>query len=139
MIVILKFNLYQTVLNPIPTDVSSAQNTLSAYANFIKIQMYIAKYSYDKLYIWKDLHQTNSNMQKYLQIFLNIVEQSSAFCHSCFLIRFRMLKSNDCDSSSQAIIYENFVNYFYKSKDNNKCISVLNYTCKGLQKSELEL
>ena len=79
MIVILKFNLYQTVLNPIPTDVSSAQNTLSAYANFIKIQMYIAKYSYDKLYIWKGLHQTNSNMQKYLQIFLNIVEQSSAF------------------------------------------------------------
>ena len=42
----LKFELYQTVFNHIPTDVSPAQNTLCVFANFIKIQMNIANYSY---------------------------------------------------------------------------------------------
>ena len=34
---------------------------------------------------------------------------------------------------SQAKIYEDFANYFFKTKANNKC------TCKGLQKNISEL
>ena len=44
-------------------------------------------------------------------------------------------------SRSRTKIYENFANYFLKTKTNNKCSFVFNmYTCKGLQKgiSELE-
>ena len=43
-----------------------------------------------------------------------------------------------CDlkvSRSHAKIYENFANYFLKTKANNKCFIVLKCTYKGLQKS----
>ena len=42
-------------------------------------------------------------------------------------------------SRSQAKIYENFANYFLKTKANNKCFIVLKCTCKRLQKSKSEL
>ena len=43
-------------------------------------------------------------------------------------------------SRSQANIYENFANYFLKTKGNNKCFIVSNvHACKGLQKSICEL
>ena len=42
-------------------------------------------------------------------------------------------------SRSQAKIYENFNNFFLKTKANNKCFIVLKCTCKGLQKSISEL
>ena len=47
-----------------------------------------------------------------------------------------------CDlkvSRSQAKIDENFANYFFKTKANNKCFIVLKCTCKGLQKRISEL
>ena len=47
-----------------------------------------------------------------------------------------------CDlkvSDSHAKIYENFANYFLKTKANNKCFIVLKCTLKGLQKSISEL
>ena len=42
-------------------------------------------------------------------------------------------------SRSQTKIYENFANYFFKTKANNKCFIVLKCKCKGLQKSKSEL
>ena len=47
-----------------------------------------------------------------------------------------------CDlkvSRSQAKIYENFANYFLRTKANNMCFMVLKFKCKGLQKSKTEL
>ena len=37
-------------------------------------------------------------------------------------------------SRSQVKIYENFANYFFKTKANNKCFSVLNVHVKGYSK-----
>ena len=42
-------------------------------------------------------------------------------------------------SSSQAKIYDNFTNFIFKTKTNNRCFIDLKCTCKGLQKSISEL
>ena len=60
-----------------------------------------------------------------------------------FVLHSKVSLSRHCGlkvSRSQAKIYENFANYFLKTKANKKCVIVLNCTCKGLQKgiSELE-
>ena len=54
----------------------------------------------------------------------------------------RQLHTFHCDlkvSRSHEKIFESFGQYFLKIKANNKCVIVLNCTCKGLHKSISEL
>ena len=65
---------------------------------------------------------------------------TAMFCRT-LMYRICIIRTH-CDlkvSRSHAKIYENFTNYFLKTKANNKYFIVLKCTCKGLQKSINEL
>ena len=73
--------------------------------------------------------------QKSVTFLFNLVGGGSAYLAISLMLKVPFWKV----SRSQANIDENFANYFFKTKANNKCLIMLKCACKGLQKSNSEL